>query len=85
MISEYADCVKKGPYLPLGETEWECTTHDRELHLMVKLSTGQSPKRDDMNCAIGDASVMTRGHRLWCHVWRARLYTEDLVCNCFMW
>lgn len=47
-------CVKKGPHLPVGETDWACRTHEVEL-VRSSVDFWQSARRDDMVCPVGES------------------------------
>jgi len=46
-------CKKRGPYLPVGDIEWECVTHKVEL---VRISGvwGTPASREQMVCPVGE-------------------------------
>lgn len=44
------ECKKVGPYLPIGQIEWECKTHSVEL---VRISGHGVAKSSDMICPVG--------------------------------
>jgi hypothetical protein len=46
-------CKYRGPYLPFGDTEWVCTTHNVELHRVAGV-WGTSAKRSEMRCPVGE-------------------------------
>ena len=45
-------CRFRGPYLPVGDLEWECLTHGVELR-RVAGTWGTPAKRSDMACPVG--------------------------------
>lgn len=49
--TETDECRKRGPYLPLGLVEWECTTHNVEL-VRIAGEWGTNARRDDMVCPV---------------------------------
>lgn len=46
-----AECKKVGPYIPIGQIEWECKTHNVELIRTVKSNI--PAKSSEMICPIG--------------------------------
>lgn len=49
-------CRKSGPYLPVGDTEWECLTHGVEL-VRVSGEWGTPASADQMACPANTALV----------------------------
>jgi hypothetical protein len=54
-------CVKRGPYLPIGDTDWVCVTHDVDL-VRVAGEWGTQGKRDEMECPLGSARRAATAH-----------------------
>lgn len=50
-------CRKRGPYLPLGDTDWVCLTHNVEL-IRVTGTWGTPPTRNQMICPTGEAHLL---------------------------
>lgn len=53
-------CRITGPYLPVGDTDWECRTHGVETlprdpdALWARQVAGDSPRRSDFRCPVGE-------------------------------
>lgn len=49
------ECRIVGPYFPLGETEWRCTTHgvDAVLRDPLVLHGTEPFRREDFVCPVG--------------------------------
>lgn len=47
------ECKKRGPYLPVGDVEWECLTHDVEL-VRTHGRWGTPASREEMACPVGE-------------------------------
>lgn len=52
-------CLKKGPYLPVGDTDWMCVVHDVEL-VRVSGDISKSARRDELKCPVGEAAEIER-------------------------
>lgn len=52
-------CVKRGPYLPIGDTDWVCVTHRVDL-VRIAGEWGTQGKRDEMECPVAIARRWSR-------------------------
>lgn len=52
-------CRKRGPYLPVGDVDWVCLTHDVDL-IRVDGGWGTSPRKQDMLCPVGEQNEIGR-------------------------
>lgn len=52
-------CKIVGPYLPVGDTDWECRTHDVLAELRDTAPTllpDESYRREHFRCPVGEPS-----------------------------
>ena len=59
-----SECEKRGPYLPYGDTDWVCLTHDVLLEPTRPFIKGKSYSREEMRCPVGEPDVSTTRRRL---------------------
>lgn len=53
--SPATDCKIKGPYLPVGDIDWECSTHKIDCELIHARRFGTKDlRREDFFCPVGD-------------------------------
>lgn len=57
------ECVIVGPYLPVGETDWRCTTHPEADLIRDPASEGRQIRREDLTCTAATTGPTPEEYR----------------------
>lgn len=70
------ECVIVGPYLPVGETDWRCTTHPEADLIRDPASEGRQIRREDLTCTAATTGPTPEEYR---KAAEALQYADDIL------